>query len=364
MAAASDGQGYWLVASDGGVFSFGDARFDGSAGGSHLNAPIVGMAATSDGQGYWLVASDGGVFSFGDARFDGSAGGSHPNAPIVGMAATSDGQGYWLVASDGGVFSFGDAPFRASASGNVPPESPIVAIASGPGAGSKANVAGDFTVPVLPSGPVYGHGSVGFDISYPQCGMSYPIRSAVAVVGVNDGSAFTANPCFSDEATWAGPNLSAYLNLNSPVGSNAERWSEGPDGNCAQGDAACRSFNYGYNAARWSISFLHDAGFKTRMWWLDIETSNYWSSDTAANDRVIAGALDAIRQSGGAAAIYSTDYQWEQIAGTFVPGVPAWYATGVATFFPRNWCAPTSFAGGPVELVQGQAGHFDGAYSC
>ena len=54
------GSGYWLVASDGGIFSFGDAAFHGSMGGKPLNKPIVGMAATSDGLGYWLVASDGG----------------------------------------------------------------------------------------------------------------------------------------------------------------------------------------------------------------------------------------------------------------------------------------------------------------
>ena len=59
-------RGYYLVASDGGVFTFGDARFYGSLGGQHLNRPIVGMAVTPDGGGYWLVASDGGVFSFGD----------------------------------------------------------------------------------------------------------------------------------------------------------------------------------------------------------------------------------------------------------------------------------------------------------
>ena len=38
--------GYWLVAFDGGIFSFGDATFDGSMGGTHLNQPIVGMAAS------------------------------------------------------------------------------------------------------------------------------------------------------------------------------------------------------------------------------------------------------------------------------------------------------------------------------
>ena len=92
------------MASDGGIFSYGDAGFYGSTGGLPLNKPIVGMAATPDGGGYWLVASDGGIFSYGDAGFYGSTGGLPLNKPIVGMAATPDGGGYWLVASDGGIF--------------------------------------------------------------------------------------------------------------------------------------------------------------------------------------------------------------------------------------------------------------------
>src|SRR6185312_6179464 len=40
---------YWLVASDGGIFSFGGAHFYGSTGGTVLNRPVVGMAATHDG---------------------------------------------------------------------------------------------------------------------------------------------------------------------------------------------------------------------------------------------------------------------------------------------------------------------------
>ena len=107
MAATPDGGGYWLVASDGGVFAFGDAGFHGSTGDIHLAQPVVGMAATPDGGGYWLVASDGGVFAFGDAGFHGSTGDIHLAQPVVGMAATPDGGGYWLVASDGGVFAFG-----------------------------------------------------------------------------------------------------------------------------------------------------------------------------------------------------------------------------------------------------------------
>jgi hypothetical protein len=71
------------------------------------------MATTANGQGYWLVASDGGNFAFGDAPFEGSMGSTHLNAPVVGMAPDATTGGYWLVASDGGIFSF-DAPFEGA----------------------------------------------------------------------------------------------------------------------------------------------------------------------------------------------------------------------------------------------------------
>ncbi|MGP8008608.1 MAG: protease pro-enzyme activation domain-containing protein [Acidimicrobiales bacterium] len=127
MAVTPDQGGYWLVASDGGIFAYGDAGFYGSTGSLHLNEPIVGMAATPDGKGYWLVASDGGIFAYGDAGFYGSTGSLHLNKPIVGMAATSTGNGYWLVASDGGVFAFGAAPFYGSMGGH-PLNQPIAGI--------------------------------------------------------------------------------------------------------------------------------------------------------------------------------------------------------------------------------------------
>ncbi|HUC04805.1 MAG TPA: immunoglobulin domain-containing protein [Acidimicrobiales bacterium] len=116
IASVPGGNGYWLAASDGGVFSFGSAVYHGSTGNLKLNAPIVGIASTPDGGGYWLVASDGGVFTFGDARYYGSMGGVKLNKPIVGMAVTPDGGGYWLAGADGGVFSFGDAGFVANGS--------------------------------------------------------------------------------------------------------------------------------------------------------------------------------------------------------------------------------------------------------
>ena len=117
--------GYWLVASDGGIFSF-DAPFLGSTGGIRLNQPIVGMAADPATGGYWLVASDGGIFSFG-APFLGSTGSLRLNKPVVGMAADPATGGYWLVATDGGVFSF-HAPFHGS-TGSIRLNKPIVAIA-------------------------------------------------------------------------------------------------------------------------------------------------------------------------------------------------------------------------------------------
>jgi hypothetical protein len=117
--------GYWLVGSDGGIFSFGSAPFHGSTGNLVLQRPVVGISPTAGNGGYWLVATDGGVFSFGNASFYGSipgiglapANSTSPkrlNAPIVGMVPSADQKGYFMVGADGGVFSFGDATFEGS----------------------------------------------------------------------------------------------------------------------------------------------------------------------------------------------------------------------------------------------------------
>ena len=68
------------------------------------------MARTPSGNGYWLVARDGGIFTFGDAKFFGSGGGAS-FGDVVGMAPTPNGHGYWLSNSVGQVFIFGDAPY-------------------------------------------------------------------------------------------------------------------------------------------------------------------------------------------------------------------------------------------------------------
>jgi len=83
-----------------------------------LNQPIVGIGPTPDGRGYWLVAADGGVFCFGDARYFGSTGALRLNQPVLAIAPDGDGGGYWLLAADGGVFTFGDAHYLGSAVGS------------------------------------------------------------------------------------------------------------------------------------------------------------------------------------------------------------------------------------------------------
>jgi subtilisin family serine protease len=166
MAKTVTGKGYWLVAADGGIFTFGDAAFFGSTGDLRLNSPIVGMAATGTGKGYWLVARDGGIFAFGDAPFHGSTGGTRINSPIVAMATDRTGEGYWLVASDGGIFNFGDAAFRGS-TGNIRLNSPIVTITPTPTSDGYWLVAAD--------GGIFAFGDAGFFGSTGNLRLNRPI---------------------------------------------------------------------------------------------------------------------------------------------------------------------------------------------
>jgi sugar lactone lactonase YvrE len=208
LARTPDAKGYWLVASDGGVFSFGDAPFYGSTGNLVLNKPIVGMAATPDGKGYWLVASDGGVFSFGDAPFYGSTGNLVLNKPIVGMAATPDGKGYWLVASDGGVFSYGDAAFYGS-TGGITLNKPVVGMASSPTGHGYWLVASD--------GGIFNYGDALFDGSAGALALNKPVVGMAATpdglgywLAGSDGGIFT----YGDAAFFGS---TGSLRLNKPV---------------------------------------------------------------------------------------------------------------------------------------------------
>jgi hypothetical protein len=177
ISATSDGRGYWTVASDGGVFTFGDAHFYGSTGNIRLNKPVIAMTSTSDGKGYYMVASDGGVFTFGDAHFYGSTGAVHLAAPIVGMVLSPDGKGYYLVGADGGVFAFGDAKFHGSIAGSIPAGVKIVGLAP------TSNVGGYWLA--LSNGRVLAFGN-----AFPYGSVSHPAKPIVAIAATNDGSGY------------------------------------------------------------------------------------------------------------------------------------------------------------------------------
>ena len=168
-------QRYWLVASDGGIFTFGDGRVlwldrrtDRStsrssawrqrrrgratgwwrptvgsspsatpASSAHAVAPASTNRSSAwpprrpaSATGWWRATA---ALPFGDARFYGSMGGQTLDQPVVGMAATPDGHGYWLVASDGGIFAFGDAGFFGSTGGQLL-DQPVVGMAPTPAA--------------------------------------------------------------------------------------------------------------------------------------------------------------------------------------------------------------------------------------
>jgi hypothetical protein len=145
IVPTADRGGYWLDASDGGVFSFGDTQFYGSIPGlglhpagsgltKSLNAPIVGMVPSHDQGGYFMVASDGGVFAFGDAHFAGSCPGiGGCSGAAVAVMPDASGKGYWLVTATGNVYTFGDAPYFGAPMAQRSPITSAVPTPSGHG---------------------------------------------------------------------------------------------------------------------------------------------------------------------------------------------------------------------------------------
>ena len=188
-APAPEAHGYWLVGSDGGIFSFGSAGFHGSTGSLTLSRPVVGISPTADRAGYWLVASDGGVFAFGDAGYYGSLPGlgfapagdrsGRPvlAAPIVAMVPSTDDRGYFMVAADGGVFAFGDARFAGSC--------PAIGGCSGAAVAVEPDASGDGYWLITVTGNVYAFGDA------PYLGSPVPGPSRVtSAVRTPDGRGY------------------------------------------------------------------------------------------------------------------------------------------------------------------------------
>ena len=241
-AHTAPAQGYWEVAADGGIFTYGSASFQGSLGGQGSNDPVVGVAATPDGGGYRELQANGLVSSFGDAAplstssgalqavgiaslsngvYDEAYSGgqvmkqagtfstfsgafAHLNAPIEGITASQNDMA-WMVASDGGVFGVDGAPFYGSMGGKAL-NAPIVGIAATPDGGGYWLVASD--------GGVFSFGDATFEGSMGGVRLNAPVVGMTATpdgggywLVASDGGVFS----FGD-ATFLGSMGGQHLN--------------------------------------------------------------------------------------------------------------------------------------------------------
>jgi hypothetical protein len=102
------------AASNGAVYVYPGGDLTSYGPGAAFSGWLVGTAITPSGNGTWEAGMDGGVFTWGDAKFFGSVTAGTLKAPVTAIAATPDGLGYWLLGSDGTLFSYGDAHFFGS----------------------------------------------------------------------------------------------------------------------------------------------------------------------------------------------------------------------------------------------------------
>ena len=210
--------------------------------------------------------------------------------------------------------------------------------ASSSGASAAGNLAG---------------GAVGSDISWPQCGGPGPSDPySFGVVGVTGGAPFSGNDCLDAEMVWAIHTGTTHLYINLDFGQRKD----GPL-TCGDGDVGCQAYNYGYDSANWAVTYAHQ---KTNglsdgvpVWWLDVETENVWSDNPDQNSYVIQGALDFFqRHYNHIVGIYSTSYQWSEIAGNFAPpNVPNWVA-GSGELYDWGQCSASLWPGGQVWMIQ------------
>lgn len=122
LAVTPSGRGYLLAAADGGIFAFGDAVFRGSTGAITLNEPMVSLAVSPDG--YWMVARDGGVFTFGVEYLGSIPGLVLDHSTLAAgrrIRAINGGTGYLVLTSDGTIFGFGTAEVLAQSAPALAP---------------------------------------------------------------------------------------------------------------------------------------------------------------------------------------------------------------------------------------------------
>lgn len=122
--------GLWILRTDGGVMSVGDAPWAaGTWGRSSSVAVGLGVHTGPDGNadGGWVLYQNGDVREFGAAPALGDAGTRAARAADI--AITPTGQGAWVIYEDGSLAVRGDAPFLGDVPGR--PSAAIVATPNG-----------------------------------------------------------------------------------------------------------------------------------------------------------------------------------------------------------------------------------------
>lgn len=250
----------------------------------------------------------------------------------------------------------------------------------------------------LSAAPAAASEPAGYDVSYPQCGSELPAEVTFAVVGVNGGRVFQANPCLgidggASQLAWAyrhDPTPDFYLNTANPGPLLSSYWPSGQvwPKPCAatfpENDSPGCAYDYGWNAARDSFDtavaaadqVLGDAAppVSGADWWLDVEGANTWetleygaAAENQVNDTAaLRGARDYLLSRGVPhVGVYSTALQWEAITGgARMADAPVWYAGGGDRADATARCAAPSFTGGPVLLAQYAADGFDADVRC
>lgn len=196
----------------------------------------------------------------------------------------------------------------------------------------------------------YATGSVGIDVSYPNCGAKLG-TPAFGIVGVTGGVVYSHNPCLAAQAR-SFKDLSLYINTGLNASPDSPYYTQALQ-SCG-GDASCAAYAYGRNAANDAWQYAVSQGVSSNRWWLDVELENSWNSDTQLNRQSLQGAYDALAQNGASLiGAYSTTTQWNTITGSWQNGWPNWGATTWNTASQaKTYCKGHEFTGGQTLLIQ------------
>ena len=106
------------------------------------------------------------------------------------------------------------------------------------------------------------------------------------------------------------------------------------------------------------------------MWWLDVEFGNSWLWDKAVNAAELEGMTAYLQGAGVEVGIYSTGYQFNEIAGDVSPGsnlykLQSWLAGPDSAESAEEYCgAPPLTPGGTVTTTQFTENGLDYNYRC